>query len=116
MFVGIGLDVVEVARFARALRRAPRLAEKLFVETERSLPLRSLAARFAAKEALAKALGGPEGLRWHDCWVINDEAGRPELKIQGSVAAALVDQGIGRLHLSLSHDGGLAVAIVAAEA
>ena len=61
--VGVGIDVVDVTRFLLALDRAPRLRERLFTEAERDLPPNSLAARFAAKEAIAKALGSP----CHDC-------------------------------------------------
>ena len=62
MIIGVGIDVVDVARFGQTLERTPRLLERLFTEGERSLGLNSLAARFAAKEALAKALGAPVGL------------------------------------------------------
>jgi holo-[acyl-carrier protein] synthase len=60
--VGIGVDVVELARFKASLERTPGLAKRLFTEAERALPIESLAARFAAKEALAKALRAPGGL------------------------------------------------------
>lgn len=115
MIVGVGIDVVEIARFARALNRTQGLASRLFTESEQGLPVRSLAARFAAKEALAKALGGPHGLLWTDAEVVTDPLGRPELKVNGTVAAAAVRLGVRRWHLSLSHDGGLATAIVIAE-
>ncbi|MFD0891954.1 4'-phosphopantetheinyl transferase superfamily protein, partial [Streptosporangium algeriense] len=60
--MGIGVDVVDVARFAASLERTPSLRARLFTEAERGLAVRSLAARFAAKEAVAKALGAPPGL------------------------------------------------------
>ena len=60
--IGIGIDVVDIVRFEQSLQRTPTLSDRLFVESERNLPLPSLAARFAAKEALAKALGAPKGL------------------------------------------------------
>ena len=63
MILGIGVDVVDIARFEAALERTPALRERLFTEVERPLATRSLAARFAAKEAVAKALGAPQGLR-----------------------------------------------------
>ena len=66
MIVGVGIDVVELARFEEAIERTEGLASRLFTEGERRLPVRSLAARFAAKEALAKALGAPRGLLWTD--------------------------------------------------
>jgi len=115
VIVGLGLDVVEVVRIERALARSPSLAERLFVPAERGLPPRSLAARFAAKEALAKALGAPGNLRWLDCWVENDAAGRPSLYYGGTVAARIDQLGVTGLHLSLTHDAGMAAAVVVAE-
>jgi len=114
--VGVGVDVVDVARLGRALARTPRLAERLFTEGERDRPLESLAARFAAKEAVAKALGAPGGLRWRDAEVVAGPRGRPVLALHGGVAAEALAQGISTWHLSLSHDGGMATAVVVAEA
>lgn len=115
MIVSVGLDVVDVVRFGRTLERRPGLRDRLFTAAERDLPLASLAARFAAKEAVAKALGAPDGLAWHDCEVRRDDSGRPHLELRGSVAAAAAERGIARWHLSLSHDGGIASAVVVAE-
>ena len=86
--IGVGVDIVDIERFEQSLRRTPGLAERLFTENERGLPLASLAARFAAKEALAKALGAPRGLSWHDAEVVKDDMGRPGLRVTGTVAAA----------------------------
>jgi len=122
VIVSVGNDVVLVDRFIAALRRTPMLAERLFTESERTTRSgnprspESLAARFAAKEAVAKALGAPSGLHWHDCEIVVDPDGRPWLTVSGSVAAAAADRGIERWHLSLSHDGGIASAVVIAEA
>lgn len=116
MIIGVGIDVVEIERFTASLRRTPGLATRLFTERERQLPPQSLAARFAAKEALAKALGAPKGLLWADAEVVKDPAGRPALEVAGTVAAAAQRAGVTRWHLSLSHDGGIASAIVIAEA
>jgi len=116
MIVGVGVDVVEIARLAEALSRTQGLAGRLFTEGERSLPARSLAARFAAKEALAKALGAPRGLLWTDAEIVTDPDGRPELKVYRTVAEAAARLGVGRWHVSLSHDGGVATAVVIAEA
>jgi holo-[acyl-carrier protein] synthase len=113
--MGIGVDIADVARRAAALDRTPALAERLFVDAERGLPVTSLAARFAAKEALAKALGAPPGLRWTDAEVVREDSGRPALRLRGTVAAAADRLGVARWHLSLSHDGGAAVAMVIAE-
>ncbi len=116
MIVGIGIDVVEVARLERSLTRTPRLLHRLFTATEQqSARVESLAARFAAKEAVAKALGAPGGLRWTDAEVVKEPSGRPRLVLHGGVAAEAAAQGISSLHLSLSHDGGIATAIVVAE-
>ena len=115
MIVGVGIDVVDLERFARSLERTPGLAVRLFTETERGLHPRSLAARFAAKEALAKALGAPGGLEWTDAEVRKDPAGRPSLHVQGTVAAVAERLGVTSWHISLSHDGGVAVAVVIAE-
>lgn len=118
----MGNDVVLVERFAQALTRTPLLAERLFTEAERRTAsghprsADSLAARFAAKEAVAKALGAPAGLQWHDCEIVVDPDGRPWLTLTGTVAAAAAERGIERWHLSLSHDGGIASAVVIAEA
>ncbi len=77
MIVGVGIDVVDVARFGETLDRTPAMRERLFTAIELTRPLASLAARFAAKEALAKALGAPAGLHWIDAEVQTDETGRP---------------------------------------
>lgn len=114
--MGVGIDVVDVARFAKTLERTPRLVERLFTAAEQGLPLASLAARFAAKEALAKALGAPAGLHWLDATVRRDETGRPHLQVSGTVAARAAALGVASLHVSLSHDAGIASAVVIAEA
>ncbi len=113
--VGVGIDVVDIARFARTLERTPALRERLFTESERNLSLDSLAARFAAKEALAKVLGAPMGMSWHDVTVVRPHATPPTLSIRGSVADRVAELGIARVHLSLSHDAGIASAVVVAE-
>ena len=115
MIVGVGIDVVDVARFGQTLERTPALRERLFTDEERSLPLNSLAARFAAKEALAKALGAPRGLQWHDATVRRGEDGRPHLVVDGTVAARAEALGVHAMHVSLSHDAGIASAVVVAE-
>jgi holo-[acyl-carrier protein] synthase len=115
MIVGIGVDVAEIAGLEAALERTPALAARLFAESERDRPIRSLTGCFAAKEAVAKALGAPPGLRWTDVVVSNDEAGRPELVITGSVAAAAARLGVTDWHVSISHDAGICVAMVVAE-
>jgi holo-[acyl-carrier protein] synthase len=115
VIIGVGIDVVDIARFGEALDRTPGLSERLFTETERRLHLASLAARFAAKEALAKALGAPAGLHWHDAEVVSEASGRPQLQVRGTVAEQAAKLGVRRWHLSLSHDAGMASAVVLAE-
>ena len=120
MIVGIGVDVVDLARFERALQRTPQLKARLFAESEQvkegaPLPLRSLAGRFAAKEALIKALGDSTGVQWHDMRVVNDPLGNPSFELQDSTKAIAAARGITALHLSMSHDAGIAIAYVIAE-
>ncbi len=115
MIVGVGIDVVDVARFLATVERAPRLVEKLFTPEERDVPPTSLAARFAAKEAIAKALGAPGDLSWQDATVRRVVGGPPEVEIRGTVAARAAELGIDRFHVSLSHDAGIASAVVVAE-
>ena len=121
MIIGVGIDVVPVDRFAESLIRTPGLRDRLFTDAEQQTPSgtprtgESLAARFAAKEALAKALGAPGALRWHDAEVTVGERGRPHLAVRGSVAGRAAQLGVTSWHLSLSHDGGIASAVVVAE-
>lgn len=115
VIIGIGVDVCEVARFARACERWPGFARRWLTEAEASLPMHSQAGRYAAKEALAKALLIERGLGWHDAEVICDEFGRPSFVTQGSVADRAVELGVSRIHLSLSHDAGIATAFVVCE-
>ncbi|CAA9367950.1 MAG: Holo-[acyl-carrier-protein] synthase [uncultured Nocardioidaceae bacterium] len=113
--VGVGIDVVDVARFEETLERTPAIRERLFTPGERSLPVASLAARFAAKESLAKALGAPGGLLWTDAEVHSDHNGRPSLELRGSVLERARVVGVAHVHVSLSHDAGIASAVVILE-
>lgn len=106
---------MDVARFSTVLARTPAVADRLFTAAERELPAYRLAGRFAAKEAVAKALGAPGGLVWRDVEVLAADGGQPALAIRGTVTAAADRLGVRAWHLSLSHDGGLAVAVVVAE-
>ncbi|MEU1467573.1 holo-ACP synthase [Streptomyces sp. NPDC005761] len=121
MIIGVGIDVAEIERFDAALERTPQLARRLFIESELLLPggerrgIASLAARFAAKEALAKALGAPAGLLWTDAEVYVEESGQPRLRVRGTVAARAAEMGVRQWHVSLSHDAGVASAVVIAE-
>jgi holo-[acyl-carrier protein] synthase len=115
VIVGVGIDVVDVERFGETLDRTPALRERLFTKQEAERPLASLAARFAAKEALAKALGAPAGMHWTDAEVHSDDTGRPWLEVRGTVAARAADLGVRSTHLSMSHDAGIASAVVVLE-
>lgn len=115
VIVGVGIDVVDVARFAETIERTPAMLERVFTPEERQRPLASQAARFAAKEALAKALGAPQDLQWHDAEVVTTEDGRPWFEVRGSVAKRCEHLGVETVHLSLSHDAGIASAVVVLE-
>lgn len=115
MIKGIGVDVVDVNRFMASLTRVPGLRERLFTPAERHLPPASLAARFAAKEATAKALGSPGGMRWHDCEIPRVMGAAPEIHVRGTVLAVASQRGIRTWHVSISHDGGIATAFVIGE-
>jgi holo-[acyl-carrier protein] synthase len=115
VIIGIGVDLVDVRRFAAACLRTPGLVERCFTVAERAGPGRRLAGGFAAKEAVAKALGAPPGLHWQDAEVVRTEGGCPELMVRGTVAVAADAAGVRRWHLSLSHDGSMVVALVVAE-
>ncbi|MEO6943031.1 MAG: holo-ACP synthase [Terrimesophilobacter sp.] len=120
MIAGIGVDIVDIARFERAATRTPRLLTRLFAESEqvhnqRRLALSSLAARFAAKEALIKALGDSTGVHWHDMPIVSDGERNPSFALAGGIAAIAAGRGITAIHLSMSHDAGIAIAYVIAE-
>ena len=117
--MGIGVDVVDLPRFKDLVERTPQIVDRLFTKKEQvtseghQLPVNSLAGRFAVKEAVAKALGAPAGMAWHDCEVSN--GGAPQISVHGSVAKVAEDQGVTNWHVSLSHDGPVAIAYVIAE-
>lgn len=120
MIVGIGVDLVDIARFERGLIRTPTLADRLFAESERMrdgqpMPLRSLAGRFAAKEALIKAIGDSAGMTWHDMRIVSDDLSNPAFELHNSTLATAEAKGITRIHLSMAHDAGVAIAYVVAE-
>jgi holo-[acyl-carrier protein] synthase len=119
--IGVGIDVAEIDRFEASLQRTPGLVQRLFLSSELLLPsgerrgVASLAVRFAAKEALAKALGAPAGLHWTDAEVYVEGSGQPRLRVKGTVAARAAELGVRSWHVSLSHDAGVASAVVIAE-
>jgi holo-[acyl-carrier protein] synthase len=115
VILGVGIDVVDIVRFGETLDRTPAMRTRLFTPAERERPLASLAARFAAKEALAKALGAPTGMHWLDAEVVNAPSGDPRFEIRGSVLARADVLGVKSIHVSLSHDAGIASAVVVLE-
>jgi len=115
MIVGVGIDVTQVSRFSAAASRRG-LIERVFTASEQDSSLQRMAGRFAAKEALAKALGAPTGLVWTDVEVRKDDDGKPYFVCVGTVAQRVAELGIERLHLSITHDAGIAAAVVVCEA
>jgi holo-[acyl-carrier protein] synthase len=124
--LGVGMDVVDLVRFRRTLDRLGEpFVRRLFTEAEAEYADRSprrraerLGARFAAKEAFGKAmgLGMTQSTRWREIEVGHDPRGRPLLHLHGNTERAAVERGITHMHLSLSHDGDVAAAVVVLEA
>jgi NAD(P)H-hydrate epimerase len=121
MILGIGNDLVDLDRFRRVLERRPGLLKKLFTEAEREYALRRsdpterFAVRFAAKEAVLKAMGvGIGAADWHEIEVLRDEDGRPSLSLTGRAAALAAQQGVEGWRLTLSHSEIVAQAVVVA--
>ncbi|MEN0104388.1 MAG: holo-ACP synthase [Curtobacterium sp.] len=120
MIIGIGVDVVDLERFERVLDRTPAMRARLFTPSEllrdgEPRPIASLAARFAAKEALIKAFGSSAGLSWQDLEVVSDDQRNPSLTLRQGAQLVAASRGVGSVHLSLSHDGGIATAFVVLE-
>jgi holo-[acyl-carrier protein] synthase len=123
MVVGVGLDLTPVDRIERLLagRYGGRFELKVFTDAERAYcraradAAQHFAARFAAKEATLKALGVPPGLSWHELEVASPGGRRPEMRLAGEAARAMKALGVARLHLSITHAGGQAAAVVIAE-
>jgi holo-[acyl-carrier protein] synthase len=125
MIYGIGTDIAATARFQRFLDQDNQaLLDRIFTVAELSTcrsrkdSASCLAARFAAKEAFLKALGIGlrDGITWHDMEVVNDALGKPELILSGQAEQQFRNRNLCRTLLSLSHDGGHAVAMVVLEA
>lgn len=119
--IGVGIDAVDVDRFRRTLARQPRLVDRLFTAGERAYALRRqdpterLAARFAAKEAVMKALGvGLGAFGFHDVEVQRAASGAPSLVLRGPAGALATDRGVHEWKVSLSHTAHLAEAVVIA--
>lgn len=124
MIVGTGVDLSEISRVSASVERfGERFLQRIFTERERAYCMRkknfaeSLAARFAAKEAGAKALGTgiARGVTWQEIEVTHLPGGRPTLLFHGRAAARAADMGVTAAHLSLSHGRDLAIAQVVLE-
>jgi holo-[acyl-carrier protein] synthase len=121
--IGFGLDLVDIARFERVLARRPAMAERLFSNEELAYaatlvnPGPNLAGRFAAKEAVMKALGvGIGAVNWPDVAVLRQPGGAPQLIVRGRAARLAADLGVTAWHLSISHTATMASAAVVAVA
>jgi holo-[acyl-carrier protein] synthase len=124
MIIGIGMDLIEVTRIARLIERHPKRAtERLFTPDECAYcsgsrtPEESYAARFAAKEALLKALGTgwSGGVAWHDVEVVARPSGAPSIRLTGVAQATAARLGVETIHVSLTHTRDLAAAYVVLE-
>ncbi len=122
MILGTGVDIIEVSRIEQTLQRhADRFLARMFTPGEVAYcgagehRVRRLAARFAAKEAVLKALGtGLREVKWTDIEVINDPLGKPSIRLGGRLAEIAREQGVTKLHVSLSHCKEYALAQVVA--
>ena len=121
MIVGIGVDAVEIDRFRRSLERTPSLKSRLFTSEELDYvephddPTASLAARFAAREAVMKAMGvGLGAFEFHDVWVQRADSGRPTLAVTGRAQQIANELGVTDWHLSITHTASTAIAYVIA--
>ena len=121
MIVGIGVDAVEIDRFRRSLERTPSMKTRLFTHEELEYvephddPSASLAARFAAREAVMKAMGvGLGAFEFHDVWVQRADSGRPTLVVTGRAEQIANELGVTDWHLSITHTDTTAIAYVIA--
>ena len=124
MIVGIGTDLVEIRRIESILdRRRERFVDRIYTSAEcvycdkKASSFQEYAARFAAKEAVMKALGTgrSRGVAWRDIEVVNEPSGRPTIRMTGRAAERARAIGAQHCHLTLSHDGGFAIATVVFE-
>lgn len=119
MIIGIGTDIIEIERIKKAIQRRPKLGERIFTPQEleycstKGDTFASLAARFAAKEAVAKALGSDiDGFKWIDIEVLNNEQGKPEIRLANQAWEKGQSLGVKKIEISLSHCKEYAVAMV----
>lgn len=114
--IGLGIDAVDVSRFEQVLARQPRMRDRLFTAGEQLVEATPrLAARFAVKEAVMKALGvGLGAFGWHDVETVRADSGAPELVLRGQAASLAEAGGVTRWVVSITHTDTTAVAVVAA--
>jgi len=118
--LGLGVDICEIARMERALARHPTMRERVFTADERAYcdakarPAESYAGRFAAREAVIKALGGYRGKRWQDIHVRRARSGAPEIALQGNARRRADALGVDRVLITFTHERANAVAFAMA--
>ncbi len=124
MILAVGIDVASIERMQSAVtRHGERFIARLFAPEEREFfsaregraLFATLAGRFAAKEAWSKCLDGARGIPWHDVLVVADRSGRPRIEVRGQAALRCATMGVTRTHLSITHDAGVAAAVVVLE-
>lgn len=120
--LGIGVDVVELARIANVCEKYENFGQRLFTEQERSRcfaiqpDIACIAARFAVKEAVSKALGTGIGrVNWKDIETVNTAAGAPVVNLYGAAASLAEEMGVKQIHCSISHERSVAVAMIILE-
>ena len=122
--VAVGLDLARIDRFEKVhARHGERLLERLFTDGERAYcdrrasRMASYTGRFAVKEAVMKALGTgwSSGVTWRDIEVVRESGAAPELRLHGATAQMARSRGIARIHITITHDGGIAAAVAVAE-
>lgn len=120
MILGVGVDTVSLTRFEAKLAETPRLKDRLFLDIEThtdgtDASIQTLAGRFAAKEAVIKALSGNPSIEWHGIEVGKESSGKPVIWLHGQTAKLALQLGVRKFHVSISHDGDNAIAFVVAE-
>jgi len=115
MILGVGVDLVDVTRLENKLNQNQALSQRIFTDAERSAEPQSLAGYWAAKEALIKSLGDSTSLSFQEMQVTKNSLGKPDFELSGQTLERVRELGVSKLHLSISHDGQMAVAMVVAE-
>lgn len=122
MILGVGTDIIEIARIRQALEKKPNLTARLYTQREvdycqrKKNPWQSFASRFAAKEAVSKAFGTGIGkIAWTDIEVVNDRSGKPQAVLYGAALALAEEKKIHCVHISLSHSEVYAIATAVLE-